>query len=411
VPGTSSLALIAVALALPGEKFRNCFPDIAEYAILRQRARLLGFEMRSFVLLASLTLSTCVQAAQISVEQKGGGEALVKLNGTLTPYDGEFFHAQVRHLSNATIAFDSPGGSVLAGLTIGELIHERKFVTVVPNNTTCASACALAWLGGAKRFMGSGAKVGCHAAYDGRDGQEKGLPNALIGAYLTKLGLGYHAIMYCTKAPPHSMEWLDKDQAAKVGIAVADIPHDVAALLSPFPRVAPIDPPKQEARPSPAPAPPVDPPKQEAVPAPPKPPVDEPTKKAEGFWRLNKSVMYLVSEGNKRRFYYDEPRPTMKELGVSKGTLFFDGNLQGSTIVGTAYVFSKRCGPLGYSVTGEISEDQRAMTAFGKSPLVDANCQIATYRDSVIELEYHDPADPLELPPPLRLMKQEGAEQ
>ena len=85
----------------------------------------------------------------------------------------------------------------------------------------CASACALAWLGGIPRLMGANTHIGFHAAYNPRSGQEAGVANALVGAYLSQLGLPDKAVIYATQAPPNSMTWLTLPEARQVGIDVA----------------------------------------------------------------------------------------------------------------------------------------------------------------------------------------------
>jgi hypothetical protein len=119
------------------------------------------------------------------------------------------------------VAFDGDGGSLVAGIQIGETIRLKNFSTVVPNGKRCASSCALAWLGGTRRFMGPDSKIGFHSAYDGDTGQVTGPGNALVGAYLNKMGLPYDAVVYITSASPDSITWLSKADAQKIGIEVA----------------------------------------------------------------------------------------------------------------------------------------------------------------------------------------------
>jgi hypothetical protein len=124
------------------------------------------------------------------------------------------------------VAFRSDGGSLLAGIRIGMLIRVKNFITVVPDGAQCASACAVAWLGGARRFMGAGSKVGFHAAYvqKGSATTESGPGNAVLGAYLDQLGLPEDAIVYITQAAPSSMRWLNMDEAGQHGIDVSLLP-------------------------------------------------------------------------------------------------------------------------------------------------------------------------------------------
>lgn len=119
------------------------------------------------------------------------------------------------------MAFDSDGGSLVAGIQIGETIRLKNFSTLVPNGKRCASSCALAWLGGTRRFMGPESKIGFHSAYNGDTGQVTGPGNALVGAYLNKIGLPYDAVVYITSASPDSITWLSKADAEKIGIEVA----------------------------------------------------------------------------------------------------------------------------------------------------------------------------------------------
>ena len=108
--------------------------------------------------------------------------------------------------TKTTVEFRSKGGNLLAGIRIGSLIRAKKFATVVPDGTQCASACALAWLGGIRRFVGEHSRVVNKAGGP----VESGSGNAILGAYLNQLGLSEKAILYITHAVPTSMQWLRK---------------------------------------------------------------------------------------------------------------------------------------------------------------------------------------------------------
>jgi hypothetical protein len=159
--------------------------------------------------------------------------ALVMVTGDLQAGDGDVFREKIGLLSDAIIGFSSDGGDVVAGIQIGETIRLRGFFTVVPGNSRCASACALAWLGGGKRFMSASARIGFHAAYNAVSGQETGVGNALVGAYLTRIGLPYSAVVYITQAAPNSMTWLTLEDAKEHGIAVSLL--ETPAAQSPKP--------------------------------------------------------------------------------------------------------------------------------------------------------------------------------
>ena len=169
-----------------------------------------------------LAFAGSARAATIAVSPMQTADTmLVTVTGPLILSDGEQFRHTVAGLSKAIVAFRSDGGSVAAGIDIGRQIRLRDFTTLVPDDARCASACALAWLGGTKRLMGSNTRIGFHAAYNPRSGEETGVGNALVGAYLSQLGLPDKAVIYVTQAPPKSMTWLTMSEAREVGIVVA----------------------------------------------------------------------------------------------------------------------------------------------------------------------------------------------
>lgn len=102
----------------------------------------------------------------------------------------------------------------------------RNFTTLVPDGMVCASACAIAWLGGTQRFMGRSSRIGFHAAFLVQDGrpEEKGAANAVLGSYLGQLGMSDRAILYMTQAGPTSMSWLSLDEAKELDVDVAVLP-------------------------------------------------------------------------------------------------------------------------------------------------------------------------------------------
>jgi hypothetical protein len=148
--------------------------------------------------------------------------ALVIVTGTLMPGDETVFRGRVGPLTRAVVVFNSDGGNLLAGIAIGKIIRLKSFATAVWDGERCASACALAWLGGSQRLMGRYALVGFHAAYIEQQGQamETGVGNALVGSYLNQIGLSERAVVYITGAAPAEMTWLNLQDAQQIGIDV-----------------------------------------------------------------------------------------------------------------------------------------------------------------------------------------------
>ncbi len=169
----------------------------------------------------ALGVGATASAATITVVPTGPNSApIVVVAGKFEFSDIEEFRSKVASLTKAIVAFNSDGGNAFAGIRIGKLIRLKNFKTAVVDGNRCASACAIAWLGGTTRFMGQRALVGFHAAYNKNTGQETGAGNALVGAYLNEIGLSDPAIYYITKAAPSSITWLTLSDAEKVGIEV-----------------------------------------------------------------------------------------------------------------------------------------------------------------------------------------------
>jgi hypothetical protein len=158
------------------------------------------------------------QAADIVVKPLEGGATLIAIDGELELSDIDSFRAKAEPLSvgRTTVEFRSKGGRLLAGIRIGAQIRAKRFNTVVPDGAQCASACALAWLAGARRFVGEASSVGFHTAYILKTAgpAESGPGNAILGAYLNQIGLSEEAILYITHAAPTSVQWMSLEEAA-----------------------------------------------------------------------------------------------------------------------------------------------------------------------------------------------------
>ena len=177
--------------------------------------------MRLCISIASILFVTIpAVAATVTVRPETPDRPIVVVvEGSLAAFDEDQFAAKTAPLSSAFVAFSSDGGSLVAGLRIGEAIRRKRFSTIVPDGRRCASACALAWLGGVERFIGTSGKISFHAAYDAAS-DESGVGTVVVDAYLSKIGLPYEAVIYITQAASNEMTWLNMSDAAQRGIRV-----------------------------------------------------------------------------------------------------------------------------------------------------------------------------------------------
>lgn len=184
------------------------------------------FRLTVFVALATAIFGSWAAAAEINVTPVKN-TAIIVVTGTLNLDDGQKFADAITGYDTGLVVLSSDGGNLLAALRIGTLIRSTNFATAVRDKSECVSACAIAWLGGAARYLGTDALVGFHAFYTvGDNGQltENGVGNALVGAYLNRIGLSDSAIIYVTQSHPKEMTWLNVDQARLRGIEVAILP-------------------------------------------------------------------------------------------------------------------------------------------------------------------------------------------
>lgn len=165
-------------------------------------------------------------AAEIDVWRDGDTVTFVTIIGTLDRGDEVRFRSAIAGLRQTIVSMHSPGGNLITGLEIGKTIRLRGFATAVIDGAMCVSACALAWLGGQTRLMGPTAFIGFHAASIDVGGirRETGVGNALVGAYLTNLGLSEMAVYRLTEAPPDDEFALTPEIAADLGIDVVVLP-------------------------------------------------------------------------------------------------------------------------------------------------------------------------------------------
>jgi hypothetical protein len=170
-------------------------------------------------MLAALTASA--NAATIDIHPMGlGAPDLIVVDGELVLEDAGRFQRVAARTSKAVVAFSGPGGNAVAAVVIGETIRLRNFASVVLEGDLCVSGCAIAWLGGVRRFRGRRARIGFHSARDLHSGNVSGIGNAIVGAYMHRIGLSTQAVRYLTAAAPDKMAWLTLADAKTHGIDV-----------------------------------------------------------------------------------------------------------------------------------------------------------------------------------------------
>lgn len=166
-------------------------------------------------------LSLPADAANIYVDQ-ATGRPIVRLEGPIEQGDYEKFARALVGLQGTKVLLSSPGGLAQEGLQIGRLVHDSGLETAVAKDAICASACGFIWLAGKRKAIEDGGRVGFHAVYlSGEQMSVSSSGNALVGAYLSKLGFSDLVVVYVTEAAPRELRWLTPKDASFLGLQVA----------------------------------------------------------------------------------------------------------------------------------------------------------------------------------------------
>lgn len=136
---------------------------------------------------------------------------------------------------DVTMIFNSPGGSLMAGLEIGEIIRSNGFnshiamIEYVSDGNyvfkpgECASACGYAFLGGYKRSVELLSKYGLHqistmttasvALADAVSETQNVI--AQISQYVDRMGVSQHIVSIATRTPSQSIYWLNNAELSE----------------------------------------------------------------------------------------------------------------------------------------------------------------------------------------------------
>ena len=145
----------------------------------------------------------------------------IVVTGDIGPGDKKFLKVTENiPFGLANVVLNSRGGDVSAGINIGMTIKNNDWGTAVLSGGECDSSCGLIWLAGSPRALHYRAKIGFHAVYYARSGAVSPDWNAVVGAYMERLGFGFDAIRYVTQTPPDQIEWLTAEKAKRYDIAV-----------------------------------------------------------------------------------------------------------------------------------------------------------------------------------------------
>lgn len=189
------------------------------------------------IIYSSIFLVSSLSALVFSIHENNSKTLnAIMASGTIQYNDVEKLDMYLSKLptkKNTAIYFDSPGGNLYGGIRLGTYFKKHKIKTVVQGYKICASACALAFLGGTDRhgnkWMSSTttSKLGFHAfssghgKYDNMDNTQKIVSDIL--KYGNFVNAPMEIFVKQFETPSSSIYWFDKREELNFGIKVWDI--------------------------------------------------------------------------------------------------------------------------------------------------------------------------------------------
>ncbi len=201
-------------------RFCNTLPIIAFFWIATANAESMSFKLQS--------LDICKNCRVILAEGEITESTPLALEHFLEaskiPYQAD---------KSTTVFLNSPGGSVIAGLRLGEIFRRNGFDTHIglakskisqsitkTQGAICASSCAYAFLGGNKRSIEPGARYGLHQISVASD---KSSPTqatvsqtqdtlASIIKYIERMGVSADVIKIATLTSSTDIYWVEPSE-------------------------------------------------------------------------------------------------------------------------------------------------------------------------------------------------------
>lgn len=136
--------------------------------------------------------------------------------------------------ANIAVYLNSPGGSLYEGMQLGRVFMSMRIKTVVEGNEMCASACALAFLGGrdrqGKKWMSSTttSRLGFHAFRNGDGTKTDNTDNTqLIVSHVLQYGKDVDApidiLIRAFGTSASDMYWFSEDELLQLGVKIWDM--------------------------------------------------------------------------------------------------------------------------------------------------------------------------------------------
>jgi hypothetical protein len=179
------------------------------------------------------------------------GRIVISVSGEIAEGDTDAFKAAIKVANDAgkfvsSVRLDSPGGNLLEGVQLAEVVKFAKMATNVGQGATCASACFLIFAAGETKFANYTAQIGVHGASDetGRETTQSGAATVSMARIAKELGVPAAIIGRMVVTPPNEMVWLSPADLQSMGTTLVGKPSQVpppTANIRQLPPSSPVD--------------------------------------------------------------------------------------------------------------------------------------------------------------------------
>lgn len=194
-------------------------------------------------LLALLVIIALPWAAEAQTPPKGmtysierfGTVVRLRASGQITLGETERLRAEVQRSGATELLLHSPGGLMQEGMRLGRAIRAMRLVTRIPPGAGCASACFSAFVGGVRRRVDPGGRLGVHrptatnnptalldvqstwAQHGAARAMERmetliAISTTQNAIFLQEMGIGLQVLELGVRTPPEQVAWLDPNQ-------------------------------------------------------------------------------------------------------------------------------------------------------------------------------------------------------
>jgi hypothetical protein len=181
-------------------------------------------------LVAPIIIAAEASAAELKRVDGKDKKTRIDLNGDIAEGDAEKLKAIVKEANDvqrvvATIRLNSPGGNLLEGVRLSEVVKYGRIATAVLSGGTCASACFIVFAAGSEKYAHYSARVGVHGASErGQETLHSGAATVTMARVVRDLGVPSGIVGKMVVTPPTDMVWLTIDDLRSMNVTMLGKP-------------------------------------------------------------------------------------------------------------------------------------------------------------------------------------------